>query len=95
MRRVHSPEFKLEAVRLARSGEVTKAQVARDLEIQPSLLRTWLEQHDEDSRPGHVGRGPMKPVDAENARLRRELKRVTAERDIIKKALGYFAKDAS
>lgn len=37
----------------------------------------------------------MKPVDAENARSRRELKRVTAERDTIKKALGYFAKDAS
>ncbi len=90
MRRVDSREFKLEAVRLARSGEVTKAQVARDLEIQPSLLRTCLEQHDEDSRPGHSVRGPMKPVDAENARLRRELKRMTAERDLIKKALGYF-----
>lgn len=95
MRRVHSTEFKLEAVRLARSGEVTKAQVARDLEIQPSLLRTWLTLYDEDSGPGHRSRGPMKPVDAENARLRRELKRVAAERDIIKKALGYFAKDAS
>ncbi|MGQ0502986.1 MAG: transposase [Panacagrimonas sp.] len=70
--------------------------MGRDLEIQPSLLRTWLEKHDEDSRPGPSGRGAMNPVDAENARLRRELKRVdTAERHTIKKALGYFAKDAS
>ncbi len=93
-RRVHSPEFKLEAVRLAKSG-VPKAQIARDLEIGPNLLRIWLGKHEADSGDAFLGHGQMKPVDAENARLRRELKRVTAERDIIKKALGYFAKDAS
>lgn len=79
------PRVQAWGVRLARSGEVTKAQVARDLEIPSSLLRIWLEQHDQDSRPRHAGRGPLKPVDAENARLRRALKRVTAERDIMKK----------
>jgi transposase len=93
-RRVHSPEFKLEAVRLAKSG-VPKAQIARDLEIGANLLRIWVGKHEADADDAFPERGQMKSVDAENARLRRELKRVTAERDIIKKALGYFAKDAS
>ena len=93
-RRIHSPEFELEAVRLAKSG-IPKAQVARDLEIGPNLLRIWIEKYAADADEAFPGRGQMKPIDAENARLRRELKRVTAERDIIKKALGYFAKEVS
>lgn len=60
-RRVHSPEFKLEAVRLAKSG-MPKAQIARDLEIGPNLLRIWLRKHEADADDAFPGRGQMKRV---------------------------------
>lgn len=60
-RRVHSPEFKLAAVRLAKSG-MPKAQIARDLEIGPNLLRIWLGKHEADADDALPGRGQMKRV---------------------------------
>lgn len=92
-RRTHSPEFKREAVRLARDLKVPKAQVAKDLGIHPNLLKRWTQQYEQDAAHAFPGRGHMKPADAEMVRLKRELMRVTAERDILKKALGYFAKE--
>lgn len=92
-RRVFSREFKLEAVRLVKEKGLPKARVARDLGIHISVLRYWVEQFEEDPVHSFPGQGQMKPGDAELTRLQRELKRVTAERDILKKALGYFAKE--
>jgi transposase len=69
------------------------AQVARDLGIHQNVLSKWVRQARDDAPPVFPGQGQMKPADAELARLQRELKRVTAERDILKKALGYFAKE--
>jgi transposase len=92
-KRVHSKEFKLEAVRLVREQKMSAARAARDLGIHPNSLRTWLKQMAEDPEHSFPGRGKMKPADADVARLQRELKRVTAERDILKKAIAYFAKE--
>lgn len=92
-RRSFSPEFKLEAVRQIQEGGVSASRVARDLGIHVSLLQKWRRQNRVDGKEGFPGRGKQKPDDAELTRLRRELHRVTAERDILKKALGYFAKE--
>ena len=92
-RRSFSREFKLEAVRQVRERGVPVAQVARDLGIHQNVLSKWVRQARDDAPQAFPGRGQMKPADAELARLQRELKRVTAERDILKKALGYFAKE--
>lgn len=92
-KRVFSKEFKLEAVRQVKEQGLPKAQVARDLGIHLNVLRNWVSQYEADSTQAFPGKGQMKPGDAELARLQRELKRVTAERDILKKALGYFAKE--
>jgi transposase len=79
-------EFKQEAVRLALSGEKSKAQTARDLGIPHSKLYAWITQY-----------GPTAPqsvtsdVQAENTRLRKALARAEMERDILKKALGIFS----
>ena len=92
-RRVFSREFKLEAVRLVRERGVTVRQAAKDLGIHENVLRSWVRVLAADAEQAFPGRGKMKPDDAEVARLRRELAKTRTERDILKKAIAYFAKD--
>lgn len=92
-RRVFSREFKLEAVRLVRERGVTVRQAAKDLGIHENVLRSWVRALAADPGQAFPGRGKMKPDDAEVARLRRELAKTRTERDILKKAIAYFAKD--
>lgn len=91
-RRSYTREFKLEAVRLVRTG-IPKARVARDLGLHLNVLRAWMRQFDQDPDNPFPGKGKMKPEEAELFRLKRELIKVTAERDTLKKALALFAKD--
>jgi transposase len=94
-RRRYTAEFKREAVRLARQDGVSRAQVAKELGLNPSMLMRWVHE----AKAGKWDMGPGKPLRSEQQqeleRLRRELKRVTTERDILKKAVGYFAKESS
>ena len=82
-------EFKLEAVRLAEKGDVPVARVARDLELHETVLRRWMQQF------GQRADGTrMTPEEREElGRLRREVRRVTEERDILKKAVSIFSKE--
>jgi transposase len=91
-RRSYTQEFKLEAVRLVRTG-IAKARVARDLGIHLNVLKAWLRQFDQDPDNPFPGKGKLRPEEAELFRLKRELMKVTAERDTLKKALACFAKD--
>ena len=91
-RRSYTKEFKLEAVRLVRTG-IAKARVSRDLGIHLNVLKAWLRQFDQDPDNPFPGKGKIRPEEAELFRLKRELMKVTAERDILKKALAYFAKE--
>jgi transposase len=93
-RRWHGREFKLEAVRLVRERGVTAAQMARDLGIHANLLRKWMKEFEADPQHSFPGRGNMKPEQLEIERLRREVQRLKAERDILKKAAAYFAKES-
>ena len=92
LRRKFSAEFKAEAVRLAQKPGVAMNTVATDLGIHDSILRRWIRE----SRSGFVSK-PAAQQDSdlakEVARLRRENAQLKMERDIVKKALGYFAKD--
>jgi transposase len=92
-KRVFSREFKLEAVKLVRERGVSRAQAARDLGLHPNVLRKWVKDFASDPQQAFPGRGKMKPDDAEVARLRRELEKTKAERDILKKAIAFFAKE--
>jgi len=91
-RRVFTREFKLEAVKLMRRG-VSATQASRDLGIGQNVLSRWLREAKADEAQAFPGHGQLKPEDAEIARLRRELARAEAERDILKKAIAYFAKE--
>ena len=84
-RRKFTREFKLDAVKLIEERGVTVAQAARDLGVQGSVLRRWVQECAADSQQAFPGQGQMKPEQAELARLRREVIKLTAERDILKK----------
>jgi transposase len=92
-RRSFSREFKLEAVRLVRERGVSIAQAARDLDLHANMLRNWVRHFATDPVQAFPGQGQMKPEQAEIERLRREVAKLKAERDIPKIAAAYFAKD--
>jgi transposase len=92
-RRYFSREFKLEAVRLVRDRGMTVRQAAADLGLHENVLRRWVKDFAADAKQAFPGRGRMRPDDAEVTRLRRELAKAQTERDILKKALAYFAKE--
>ncbi|BCA58717.1 transposase [Sphingomonas sp. HMP6] len=93
-RRKFSREFKLEAVKLVRDRGVAVAQAAHDLDLHENVLRKWVREAEADPQSAFPGNGQMKPEQQEIERLRRELARMKAERDILKKAAAYFARDS-
>lgn len=93
-RRKFSREFKLEAVRLVKDRGVAVAQAARDLDLHENVLRKWVRQFADDPQHAFPGHGLMKPEQQEIDRLRKEVAKLKAERDILKKAAAYFAREA-
>lgn len=97
-RRRFTREFKAEAVRQATEGGKSSSQVARELGIRPDMLRTWRRQA--EGRAGlsgeesFAGNGRASTQDEEIRRLRRELEVVRQERDFLKKAAAYFARES-
>ena len=93
-RRRFSREFKLEAVRLVKDRGVAVAQAARDLDVHENVLRKWIREAKTDPQHAFPGHGQMKPEQLEIDRLRREVAKLMAERDILKKAAAFFAREA-
>jgi len=94
-RRKFNPEFKTEAVRLARVGDRSIQQIATDLDLTESALRNWIHQADIDA--GKAQSAPDAITTAEKselAELRREVRKLRQERDILKAAATYFAKES-
>ena len=92
-RRQYSREFKVEAVRLVTDQSCPVAQVARDLNLHENLLRKWVR---ESATTSHQEVSPSKDTanqQAEINRLKKELTKLMMERDIMKKARAYFARD--
>ena len=94
-RRRFSREFKIEAVRLVKDRGVSVAQAARDLDVHENVLRKWVKEFGADPAHSFPGHGQMKPEQQEIERLRREVVKLKAERDILKKAAAYFAKEST
>jgi transposase len=93
-RRRFSREFKGEAVRLVVERGVSAAQAARDLGIHINVLRNWVREQRADPTHAFPGNGQQKPEDAEITQLKREVARLKMERDILKTAAAYFAKES-
>ena len=94
-RRKFTREFKVEAVKLVRNRGVTMAQAARDLDLNVNVLRGWVRTFREDPTQAFPGVGQQTPDDVEVTQRRREVARLEMERDILKKAVAFFAKEST
>jgi len=90
-KRKYSDEYKREAVSLALEPGVTQAQVARELGISAHMLGRWVREFREAGEAAFPGKG--KSRDQELTALKRELARVRKERDFLREAATFFAKD--
>ena len=93
-RRKFSREFKLEAVKLVTQRGVSVPQAAKDLDVHENVLRKWVRELREAPQEAFPSQGKQKVQDAEIARLRKEVAKLKMERDILKKAAAYFAKES-
>lgn len=94
-KRIFSREFKLEAVKLVKERGVSMSQASRDLDIHLNVRRKWVKNVEADPVQAFLGQGQMKADQAEIAKLRKEVAKLKMERDILKKAAAYFAKEST
>jgi transposase len=94
-RRTFTAEFKAEAVKLVTEKGYSVAEAARSLGLNENLIRNWKHALEADGDQAFPGQGKLTPVEEELRRLRAENKRLLAERDILKKAAAFFAKEAT
>jgi len=91
-RRSYDKEFKLSAVKMITKGGMSLIQVSRDLGANENSLHKWKNDYLSDQQNAFPGKCHIKPEQEELRKKDREIARLTMERDILKKALGYFAK---
>src|SRR6478672_10801524 len=94
-RRTYTAEFKTEAVKLVTEQGYSVAEAARSLGIHQTLLRSWMQALEAKGGQAFPGQGKLSPFEQENRRLRAENQRLLAERDILKKATAFFAREAT
>ena len=91
-RRTFTTEFRAEAVKLARERTKTLGELAADLGLSESALRKWVKQADVDGGQGPAG--ALTSAEREEfSKLRREVRTLRMEREILKKATAFFAKE--
>lgn len=93
-RRTYTEEFKADAVKLVLESGKSARQVARDLQLDAGSLHTWIRQRKKRAGDIVVADEKSETLEEEVRRLRRDLARVTDERDFLKKATAYFAKES-
>jgi transposase-like protein len=92
-RRSFTPEYKAEAVRLVQVGDRSVREVAKALDLTETALREWTKAAAVDAGKGPLG--ALTTVEREElTRLRRDVKRLEMEREILKKAAAFFARES-
>jgi transposase len=94
-RAIYTKELREEAVKLVRESGFSIPEVGRRLSVATSTIRYWVKA-DKDGKLKEVGKQqkPLTEIEMELARVKRELAEVRMERDILKKAAAYFAKES-
>jgi transposase len=93
-RRKFTPEYKAEVVRLARTSGKSAGQIARELDLTETAVRGWVKQAEVDA--GNAPNGELTTAEREElVRLRRETKVLQMEREILRKATAFFAKETT
>ena len=94
-RQNYTQEFKNDAIKLVLEQDYSCNEVGRRLGIHPSNVSRWVREYESDSEPIVEGVLTRKQLEAELKRLRKENKRLQMEREILKKAAAFFAKESS
>jgi len=94
-RKTYTREFKLQALRMVTDQGLSVAEAARRLGIRENLIRNWKRAAKEQGPDAFPGHGNPPPAEDELRRLRAEVARLKAERDLLKKAAAYFASPPS
>ena len=92
-RKKYSKEFKLDAVSLVIDQGYTRVEAARSLSIQANMLGRWVKEQQADDGQAFRGNGKLTPEQAEIRQLKEENRRLKMEKDILKKATVFFAKE--
>ena len=94
-RKTYTKEFKQDAVRLVIEQGYKQTEAARNLGIDRSMLARWVKEFQADESEAFRGNGKLMAEQEELRRLREENRRLRMERDILKKATAFFAKESS
>ena len=94
-RRIFASEFKLGAVKLVTEQGLSFAEAGRQLGVKDNLIRNWKVRFDAQGELANIGNPNRTLLEAEVQRLRAENKRLLQERDILKKAAAFFAKEST
>jgi transposase len=93
VKREFSKEFKRDAVSLVIEQRYSRVEAASSLDIHPALLSRWVREYTEDGGDAFRGKGKLRPEQEEIRQLREEVKRLKMEKEILKKAAVFFAKE--
>lgn len=92
-RKKYSKEFKLDAIALVKEQNYSQVEAARNLGLSPNMLGRWIKEAENDDGHAFRGNGKLTPEQEEIRKLREENKRLKMEREILKKATVFFAKE--
>jgi transposase len=92
-RKTYDKKFKLSAVKMIVEDGMSVGRISKDLGVNENSLYKWKRDYVEDQQNAFPGKGKMKPEEEELKNLRKELAIVKMERDILKKAITFFAKE--
>jgi len=92
-RKKYTKEFKLDAVSLVLEQGYTRAEASKNLGLNPNVLSRWIKEFESDDGQAFRGNGKLTPELEEIRKLKAQVKRLEMEREILKKATVFFAKE--
>lgn len=92
-RKKYSKEFKLDAIALVIEQNYSQAEASRNLDINPNMLGRWIKEAENDDGQAFRGNGKLTPEQEEIRQLKAQVKRLEMEREVLKKAMVFFAKE--
>ncbi len=92
-RKRYSKEFKLDAINLVLEQNYTQSAAAKSLGLNPNVIGRWIKEHEQDDGHAFRGNGKLTPEQEEIRRLKHQVKQLEMEKDILKKATVFFAKE--
>ena len=92
-RKKYTKEFKLDAISLVRDQNISVAEASRNLGVSPQMLGRWIKEEESEDGQAFRGNGKLTPEQDEIRKLKTQVKRLEMEREILKKATVFFAKE--